>query len=221
MKNAILTVLAIALVPFSAFAVDGVVLINQSTVTAAGGFPYQIKAAGSYKLSGNLIVTGATVGIEIDSDDVTIDLNGFRLSGPIVCVGSPPICSGSSSTGILAGNRQNITVKNGTVRGFNRGIELVGTGGSGGLIADVQASGNSDYGIYGVEVVIIRCSANNNGGIGMTVVNGTVSDSLANRNRYDGFSPYASTLIHNSANGNGRYGIATVNLFSLAARPGN
>ena len=31
-----------ALVPFCAFAVDDVVLINQSTVNAAGGFPYTI-----------------------------------------------------------------------------------------------------------------------------------------------------------------------------------
>ena len=46
--------LAGALLASSAFAVDGVVLINQSTVTAAGGFPYSITQSGSYRLSGNL-----------------------------------------------------------------------------------------------------------------------------------------------------------------------
>ena len=37
------------LIATSAFAIDGVVLINQSTVTAAGGFPYMITKTGSYK----------------------------------------------------------------------------------------------------------------------------------------------------------------------------
>jgi hypothetical protein len=41
MRKTLLVVLAIALAP-CLFAVDGVVLINQSTVMAAGGFPYTI-----------------------------------------------------------------------------------------------------------------------------------------------------------------------------------
>jgi hypothetical protein len=56
MKNAVLVVLDIALGPAYAFGVDGVTLINQSTVIAAGGFPYTISRPGSYKLSGNLTV---------------------------------------------------------------------------------------------------------------------------------------------------------------------
>jgi parallel beta-helix repeat protein len=64
-----------------AFAVDGVILINQATVMAAGGFPYKITRPGSYKLSGNLVVTTAIAeAIVISSDDVTLDLNGFSIS---------------------------------------------------------------------------------------------------------------------------------------------
>jgi hypothetical protein len=64
-----------------AFAVDGVILINQATVMAAGGFPYKITQPGSYKLSGNLVVTTAIAeAIVISSDDVTLDLNGFSIS---------------------------------------------------------------------------------------------------------------------------------------------
>ena len=59
MTKTVFVVLATALVPFRAFAVDGTVLINQSTVTAAGGFPYKIMQSGSYRLSGNLFVPEA------------------------------------------------------------------------------------------------------------------------------------------------------------------
>ena len=47
MRKMVFVILAVALVPFCAVAVDGVVLINQSTVTAAGGFPYVISQPGS------------------------------------------------------------------------------------------------------------------------------------------------------------------------------
>src|SRR6266436_6650069 len=87
MSKTVLLVLAMALVPFCAFAVDGVVLINQSTVMAAGGFPYVISQPGSYKLSGNLTMNttntgnyrGNDVPIVISSSSVVLDLNGFSI----------------------------------------------------------------------------------------------------------------------------------------------
>jgi len=76
--------------PTSSFAVDGVVLINQSTVMAGGGFPYIISQPGSYKLSGNLAATttptgnyaplGIDAAIVIASSNVTLDLNGFSIA---------------------------------------------------------------------------------------------------------------------------------------------
>src|SRR5262245_44146183 len=82
MSKALLAVMAIGLAPFSALAVDGVVLINQATVTAAGGFPHTISQPGSYKLSGNLAVPAGVNGIYISASNVTLDLNGFTISGP-------------------------------------------------------------------------------------------------------------------------------------------
>ncbi len=70
------------LLSVSAFAVDGVVLINQATVMGAGGFPYHITQPGSYKLSGNLVVTTSADAIEVDADNVTLDLNGFTINDP-------------------------------------------------------------------------------------------------------------------------------------------
>src|SRR5947199_6672479 len=79
------------------FAVDGVVLIDQNRALAGGvtpgdapGFPVTISLAGSYRLSGNLTVPNAnTTAISITSDNVTIDLNGFSIIGPTVCMGFP------------------------------------------------------------------------------------------------------------------------------------
>src|SRR3989442_9173749 len=80
MRKMVFGLLAMALVPFCAFAVDGVVLINQATVNAAGGFPYTISLAGSYKLSGNLLVPNGVDGIKINASNVTLDLNGFNIT---------------------------------------------------------------------------------------------------------------------------------------------
>src|SRR5271170_3750944 len=98
--------LSMVLAPFCAFAVDGVVLINQSTVTAAGGFPYTITQPGSYRLSGNLTVPNVnTDGIVISVDNVNIDLNGFSIIGPAVCTGCPAKCTSTGTgVGIKAGD---------------------------------------------------------------------------------------------------------------------
>src|SRR5258708_37078294 len=80
MKKALLIVLAIALAPFSAFAVDGVVLINDSIVKAQGGYPYVISNPGSYRLSGNLTVLNEnTTAIFMNNDNINLDLNGFSI----------------------------------------------------------------------------------------------------------------------------------------------
>jgi len=79
--------ISMMLAPAALFAADGQVLINQSTVMAAGGFPYIISSPGSYKLSGNLQMTtttrgnyaGADIAIAINSSNVDLDLNGFSI----------------------------------------------------------------------------------------------------------------------------------------------
>jgi hypothetical protein len=63
-----------------AIATDGVTLINQASVIAAGGFPHTISQSGSYKLSGSLINSTMVDAIIIAADDVTLDLNGFTIT---------------------------------------------------------------------------------------------------------------------------------------------
>jgi hypothetical protein len=48
---------------------------------AVGGFPIAINAPGSYYLTGNITGASGTDGIRINVGGVTIDLNGFEVTG--------------------------------------------------------------------------------------------------------------------------------------------
>src|SRR5579871_6824042 len=130
MRRHILYTMAMVLAPITASAVDGVVLINQSTVMAAGGFPYKITQPGSYRLSGNLQVTALnTDAIDIQANNVTLDLNGFSISGPVTCTGGgASLGCGPSSLGKgISSTGTNIIVRNGSVVGFFSGVALLGS----------------------------------------------------------------------------------------------
>ena len=116
MKRACLAAFAIAAFASSAEAVtvaNGVVLFNQADALAgnvtpgdAPGFPVTLSAIGVYRLSGNLLPTAGTDGIDVTAPDVTIDMFGFRLAG-----------AGAALNGIN-GHQRALTVLNGTIRGF-------------------------------------------------------------------------------------------------------
>jgi hypothetical protein len=109
MKQSLFVFLAAIFIPTSAFAVDGVVLINQSTITAAGGFPYTISQPGSYKLSGNLVADTGKNGIEISASNVFLDLNGFNISCGGASFGHRVACL--SGTAVI----HDISIRNGTI----------------------------------------------------------------------------------------------------------
>jgi hypothetical protein len=102
-------------------AVDGVVLVDQARALAgnvtpgdAPGFPVTLSRAGSYRLSSNLTVPAGVNGIEITEDNVTLDLNGFTITG-----------SGASARGIVAPAAQaGIAIRNGVVDGFGDSIRM-------------------------------------------------------------------------------------------------
>ena len=113
MRKSLFLVLAAALASTCAFAVDGVVLINQSTVTAAGGFPYTITQPGSYKLSGNLTPPLNVTAIQISTGNVSLDLNGFTIS----CSFTPPsavACVTAENPFFTAAFRK-IAIRNGAI----------------------------------------------------------------------------------------------------------
>ena len=86
--------------------------------TAITSVPTTITTQGVYCFTGHLS-TNITSGnaIEIQANNVTIDMNGFKLGG--LAAGA-----GIGANGIHAFQRKNITIRNGSIRGFFRGIWL-------------------------------------------------------------------------------------------------
>ena len=208
-------VLSIMLLCGSVHAVDGVVLIDQAKAVHGGvtpgdspGFPVTISKPGSYRLSSNLMVTRAnTTCIEITSDDVTLDLNGFTISGQTVCTpGSNKSVSCSPSgngIGVNAPTEANIAVTNGVVRGM--GLDGVNLAGTNTRAENIQAYGNGGYGIR--STTASNTTSANNGGVGITIVNG--SNNTSANNGGDGIDS-SGTANNNVSNDNGGSGISAV-----------
>src|SRR5262245_38193952 len=134
----LLVMLAVALGAVPVFAET----VNCTPITS---LPAVITVQGVYCFTGDLstaITTGAA--IDIQTNNVVLDLNAFKLGG---------FAGGfaTQAAGIRALNRQNITVKNGTIRGFVQGIWLddnTGGGASRGhVVEDIRADGNTFRGI--------------------------------------------------------------------------
>ena len=143
----------------------GLVLALHATLTRAETvqckeippLPATITSSGVYCLKSSRSLTQEVfAAIEIQTNNVVIDLNGFRLSGRGT--------ADSHATGIWCSGCRNVTVKNGTVQGFAYGIGL-GTQGVADLpttswanvIEDIRAVRNTITGITaGGHGVIVR-----------------------------------------------------------------
>ena len=196
------------------WAVDGVVLIDQATAIAGGvtpgdapGFPVTIGAPGSYRLAGNLTVPDAnTNAVEISSDHVTLDLNGFAILGPTDCAGGFPCANRGIGRGIFSLNAaMNITVRNGTVQGMGeRGIFLTGDSN---IVEYIHARSNGAHGIvvlrsqHRAGSIVRHNIAELNGENGIVVAQGLVTYNVADFNRF-GIVALNGAVSHNVATRN-------------------
>ena len=209
-----------------ALAMVGAVLLSGTTawadsdfyVIAGGGqpvgtkitsLPYTILASGSYYLGNNLsAATGA--GIIIDANDVTLDLRGFCLAGNF------------SEDGIkILDNRRNVEVRNGTLSGWNNGVNSNG-GCSNLRIIGVRANGNiNGIIVQGDGTQVKGCTASWGGpsagtkGIfinGSGLVRNCTVMGFAGANGVGIYSLSGGTISDNlvlNCNGTGAYGIKT------------
>ena len=117
MRVLALLVTTVLLAPSLGWASDGRLEISQ-TCAATGcfpgdsaGFPVTISVSGSYVLTSDLVVANvASNGIQMQTQGVTLDLNGFTVRGPVTCArdqefqydASLLACTGSGSgTGVV------------------------------------------------------------------------------------------------------------------------
>jgi parallel beta-helix repeat protein len=174
--------------------------------TPISSVPFTISTPGSYYLTGDMNVTGTSdTGITVNASNVTIDLMGFMINGP----------GSGTGKGIYMNGRQNVEVRNGTVRGFgNTGIsEASAAAGRGHRVINMRVEDNGSTGIYlqGNEGghIVKDSQSLGNGGFGILVSNGsTVSGSVAANNFTYGIGTASGcTVTGNTAYQNGTVGI--------------
>jgi hypothetical protein len=145
--------LPLALILTSVPAVAGPTGWGGGSCREVTGFPANLSEPGVYCLSFKYIDFPLNAGalITISADNVVLDMNGATIDG------TPKGTPTSPTWGILsARNNTNITVRNGTVKGFNYGILLQGSLGSTSsvrrshsyLIENMRFIGNRSIGIH-------------------------------------------------------------------------
>jgi hypothetical protein len=105
-----------------------------------GSLPYVIKSSGSYELQSDLTYAGNTNAIEVNADNVVINLNGFSVKN-----------TGEGVFGVIIQGNANLTVRTGSILGFQAAVVLAGPQSK---ALDLQLVNN----VFGVQVFSRNCS---------------------------------------------------------------
>lgn len=215
------TALLALVAPHTAHGVEGVLQINQTCAVNSGcfagdtaGFPVAVTATGSYRLTSNLVVPDEnTTAILVSANNVTVDLNGFHVSGPTTCTTGPTVCSPTGGgDGIDAGFTSGITVRNGHITGTGAfGVRLLGSHnrvegitmrnigfqgirvGSHSTVKDCRAFATGHIGISaGAAVVVVGNAVARSGNHGIFANSGVVEDNAVTFSGVDGINTAAN-----------------------------
>ena len=165
---------------------------------------FVINSSGSYYLTGDRLASAN--GIEVNADNVTIDLMGYRLAGT----------GQGGAYGIYMDGRSNVTIRNGTIGnfGFHGIYEASKTSGRNHRILDVRLVGNTFSGVYlkGKKCVVKNCIAAENGDKGIyAYYRCTIVDNSVYANGGDGVYTYEGSVVkNNNIYENGGAGIYTL-----------
>ena len=201
LPRAFLTLMLLAGLPGIAGAADGQMEIGPTCAAVgcssgdAAGYPISITTAGSYILTGPLAPTGSLRAIQITAADVTVDLNGFAITGP-----------GSGAAVGIWSNGQRVAIRNGIVRDMgSHGIEITQHGAR---VEDVSAHDNGGDGILvTIGAHVARCNVRSNGSEGIRTSTGSVVvQNVAVLNGADGIRTSGS-VVGNVALNNGGDGL--------------
>lgn len=163
---------------------------------------------GSYVLGNNITTTGTC--FILTANDITIDLNGFTIAGD-----DDLNDSGITDAGTA---RENIVIRNGTIRDFNQGVNIGASDGC--RIESITAFSNGAGIIVGDHCHVSNNIAINNRNAGiLTGTDNTVSDNIANNNNTGialNSSNVRSNFIYNTTNGNVNWGLNVICPSNLA-----
>lgn len=244
-SRSLATAILLAAAPDPSTASDGVPEINQTCAVQTGcfsgdtaGFPVTIDGAAgsSYRLTSNLVVPNEnTDGISISVDHISIDLAGFEIRGPVVCSGSPIVCTPGTGSGNgvewrFTNQISGHSVRNGSIRGMGgSGIRLgseveianlrvisnrldgISVGSSSNVTGNIVIENGRDGVVTFLSSTISGNTVHSNGARGIVSTFGAViSGNTVNQNGGDGIASSSySTITGCSAYGNGGNGIFT------------
>lgn len=135
--------------------------------TEITALPAVIAQQGVHCLKADLSTTAASGNaITVNANNVIIEMNGYKLGG----LGGGPT---TVARGIYALDRQNVTIRNGAIRGFQYGIFLdaSGAGKSGGHVVEdtrIEGARNGGVLIEGSNVIVRNNFVFNTGSVGQT-----------------------------------------------------
>jgi parallel beta-helix repeat protein len=170
---------------------------------------YRITQPGSYYLTGN-ITSNYKHAIEIDADDVTLDLMGFRLwSSYRVIMGGNTDFDGIH---ILPG-RRNIEIRNGTIASERSGdtIQTMRRGFRHGIYAPEDTTPDPDLKCYQLRIIGVRVMNSRGSGVYLEGMAQLVKDCSAVNNTETGIFCTRSSnsrLTGNITSENGVYGLS-------------
>jgi hypothetical protein len=194
---------ALSLLPAAPAFADGEIQITHAKALAgnvtpgdAAGYPVTISIPGTFQLASNLFVAANKIGIQVISQDVTIDLNGFKLEGSDVAWYG------------ITGSVDAVTIENGTITRFKfDGIN----GGTGNywIVNNLRSIENGRDGINISTASQIRNSTvAANGDEGIVCGEGClVEGNVVQQNGDYGVSIYSGVVLGNTIVGNADYGI--------------
>ena len=154
--------------------------------TEINQLPFTINLPGRYYLARNLVGEG-TAGIEIQTSNVTVDLNGFLLGGGN---GTGIVCTGLSAS-------RNVTIKNGALSGWTgAGVDTALYGNC--RLVNLRVSNNGSTGIaVGDNTIVSGCvSSNNTLGILSTGSGCLIKNVAVYQNSADGIQANAATIAN-------------------------
>jgi hypothetical protein len=207
--------------------------VNDTFAPPSTGSRHVITSSGSYYLTGNLTVSGLDNAIEVTAPNVTIDLNGYTITGSTLF--------GAPQRGVFVANAVQdgiLTLRNGTITGFAqagvrsaqsdvsvilRDLVLAANPGSGAFVSgDCDAAscqflrnGNSGL-VAGFGSMVRDCRALDNGGFGISVLTGSVLDCVVEGSGVDGISAGSideglSIVRGNVVSSSGGFGVSGLN----------
>jgi parallel beta-helix repeat protein len=130
--------------------------------------PTSINTPGTWCLNQDLSSANPAInGITINTNNVTIDCNDFKIDG--LAAGTA-----TASNGIAASDRHGITVRHCNIRGFQFGLNISGFSGGNNLVEDNRFDGNTYVGVYveGDGTVVRRNRIFDTGGTTASVPSG-------------------------------------------------